>query len=108
MTTKTTYAPYPPTGSQLVTGAGTLTRVTAPGPDAIIENTLDSGAGYVALKNNFVMDAVIYDSATGKADLSTPILSVHTSRDTGPLSIGFSKGLYIAQNSTSSIAVTYQ
>jgi len=102
--TVVTNAPFPPTGTQIVVGSGTLTGVGVPIPAGTVVTNGENGG----IAGNFDIDAIVYDSATGALNLSTPVLSVRNAQQAGSLDVAFESGLYIVQKTPSSIAVTYE
>lgn len=94
----TTYVPFPPANTQITTGSGTLLSAGVISPLA---------AG-VATSNLYECDCTVYNSATGALDLTTPLVTIKGKQTSGPISLAFTKGLYVVQRSPSSITVNWQ
>jgi hypothetical protein len=113
-TVTTTDCPFPPQGHQIavvipvvvggeVTNPGTLVSVVVPATDNIATPfpgaSINTGSAW--------MKAVFYDTATGNTS-GSPLASVDTKLGFAPvvLNLSFTKGLFVVQQSPSSIAVT--
>lgn len=101
MTTTTTYAPFPPQGTQIAIGTGTLTGVVVQSTN----NTPGDPAQGFVNSGSAALKATFYDSNTGPTD--TPLVSIDTANGYQPitLNLSFEHGLYIEQHSGCSIAV---
>lgn|GEM_PF-6597243 len=110
MTIVTAHAPFPPTGTQLVSGPGTVVSVSVARPKG-------SQGG------NSAIDASFYDSPANTpgtpGNPGTLIGSVRTARgfnsadpandyQAAVLNASFTNGLYVVLRSPSSINVTYE
>ncbi|WP_086381841.1 hypothetical protein [Caballeronia sordidicola] len=93
-----TNVPFPPAGTQIRTGSGTLLSAGVRLPSGLNNGATDM----------YGIDCTFYDSATGGLDLSTPLVALKGRSGSGPMSAAFTKGLYIVQRSHSSIDVVWQ
>ena len=107
MTVVTTDCPYPPQGTQIKAGPGTLVSVVVPQP--IVTSTGNNQPPAVtAMTGSTPLRASFYDAANAAGATGTPLVSIDTAQGYSPvtLNLSFTKGLYCAQHSPSAIAVT--
>jgi hypothetical protein len=105
MTTVTTDAPFPPTTTQIKAGPGTLVSIVNAGQT---NNVATAFPGAFVNTGSAKLKASFYDSANAAGATGTPLVSIDTAQGYAPvvLNLSFTKGLFVVQQSGSSIQVT--
>jgi hypothetical protein len=107
MPTVSVVTDFPPRTLKVVTGAGTLTRVTAATPP--MGNNLSMDSNGVRFDSSLqrisgVMNADFYDGLSLAS--ATPLISLSGTTDSGPLNLIFTTGLLMVSRNPSAINVT--